>query len=663
MKDKVIIFGNGIDNWIINELFYDLRNSDNEDIIWADPYEFTTELKKKYTSSFREEERKHMNGFPASRWRQYSTILDIIPEIDEVLHFFFIYGRDIQRLYDPVLLEWIKDTYSERIKTYLVLFDSIKVTTEFHGWGKVTSIFNNFDYVCSFDPDDCKQYDLIPFIDPYPKHIIKNQSIIKTDLFFIGIEKGRGELLKEIALASKKHNVKAKFIVSNWKSDEIPGIVRSPYIPYKEMLSEAASSSCLLELIADGQSGCSLRYYEAVVYNKKLISNCKHIVDMPYYNPRFMKIIDTVEDIDFEWIINGEEVDYHYKDSFSIRNFVGMILNGASKKNLSARHIRIKDPLISVIIPTYNRASTIKKSINSVLQQTYTNLEVIIVDDGSTDKTEEIINEIKDPRVRLIIQKNQGACSARNTGIDAASGDYIAFQDSDDEWMPNKLDAQMQIFSKEVGADVVFCNALKNTLDEDGIEKLVLDERESGFIDRDMLQKKSMVSTQTMLMRAICLKDIRFDPEMPRLQDFDLVYRLSESYAFYFVNDPLVKIYVQKDSISMDPRKSIAARRRMIEKYPYVMKRNNAAYLQMLFVIMTNSKLVGEPDKEVEREYNRVKKLKNGSFKKKIKSRYFGCIHFLETHLPENQMETLRKWYQPIKRVIFRLPKQDSTFA
>ena len=89
--------------------------------------------------------------------------------------------------------------------------------------------------------------------------------------------------------------------------------------------------------------------------------------------------------------------------------------------------------MVSVIIPVYNREKTIKKAIESVLEQTYTDLEVIIVDDCSTDKTIEVVESIADKRIRLVKSpKNGGACKARNLGIDHANGELIAFQDSDD---------------------------------------------------------------------------------------------------------------------------------------------------------------------------------------------------------------------------------------
>ena len=114
-------------------------------------------------------------------------------------------------------------------------------------------------------------------------------------------------------------------------------------------------------------------------------------------------------------------------------------------------------PTVSVIIPTYNRAHLIDRSIQSVLNQTYQDFELIVVDDRSTDNTEDIIRQFreKDKRIKYIKHdKNKGGSAARNTRIKNSVGKYIVFQDSDDEWFPEKLEKQMKIFetaSLEVG--------------------------------------------------------------------------------------------------------------------------------------------------------------------------------------------------------------------
>ena len=105
-------------------------------------------------------------------------------------------------------------------------------------------------------------------------------------------------------------------------------------------------------------------------------------------------------------------------------------------------------PTVSIIIPTYNREQLLGRAIKSVLAQTYQDFELIIVDDGSTDNTERLVKSFNSEKTRYIRhRKNKGPAAARNTGIRSAKGDYIAFQDSDDEWMPEKLEKQMRAFT------------------------------------------------------------------------------------------------------------------------------------------------------------------------------------------------------------------------
>lgn len=110
---------------------------------------------------------------------------------------------------------------------------------------------------------------------------------------------------------------------------------------------------------------------------------------------------------------------------------------------------------VSVIIPTYNRAHLLGRAIQSVLAQTYEDFEIIVVDDASTDVTEQVVKSFADDRINYIRhQKNKGGSSARNTGIKAAKGEFIAFLDSDDEWVPKKLEKEinrLQTLSNEVG--------------------------------------------------------------------------------------------------------------------------------------------------------------------------------------------------------------------
>lgn len=208
--------------------------------------------------------------------------------------------------------------------------------------------------------------------------------------------------------------------------------------------------------------------------------------------------------------------------------------------------------MISVIIPTYNRAGKIMRSVESVLNQTYRDIELIVVDDCSKDNTVEVLNEIQDERLRVIrLEKNSGACVARNTGIDAAKGEYIAFQDSDDSWRPEKLEKQLETLEK-TGADVVFCRLERHDEETKSFEfkTTIVPSIPAGFVDKRELMIGSKVSTQTILAKREVFESERFSPDMPRLQDYELVVRLCQKSRFYLMDDVFVDLFLQDDSIT-----------------------------------------------------------------------------------------------------------------
>ena len=205
--------------------------------------------------------------------------------------------------------------------------------------------------------------------------------------------------------------------------------------------------------------------------------------------------------------------------------------------------------LISVVIPTYNRGHLIRKCIESVLAQTYKDIEVIVVDDGSTDNTKEVIKGISDNRVRYLYQKNQGACVARNLGIESAKGEYIAFQDSDDEWLPDKLEKQNEILERNPDIDIVCCKTICKKLD--GTEFVSLKTRNEGIIGIDA--GPYGISTQTLLVRKNVFKDVTFDPNVTRYQDLDFLLCAIKKHKLYCVSECLVIRHHENDSISTHP--------------------------------------------------------------------------------------------------------------
>lgn len=221
------------------------------------------------------------------------------------------------------------------------------------------------------------------------------------------------------------------------------------------------------------------------------------------------------------------------------------------------------EPLISVILPTYNRGSQVKRAALSVLAQTERNLELIVVDDGSTDDTLSALVEIRDPRLRVVRQEHGGACRARNKGVSLARGQYVAFQDSDDVWRRDKLAVELQCL-RETGAAVVFCQLMERK--PDGSACLFPSHLRQGFI----VPEDSLLGagTQTLLGLREAFLAFPFDPDMPRLQEFEMLCRLRKRYAVYYLDRPLVDYRPGGDSISVSPEKLVQAIRLLREKHP-----------------------------------------------------------------------------------------------
>ncbi len=231
--------------------------------------------------------------------------------------------------------------------------------------------------------------------------------------------------------------------------------------------------------------------------------------------------------------------------------------------------VTMKENRISVIIPTYNRAALIERAVQSVLDQGYPELEVIIVDDCSSDNTEAVVTAMNDPRVKFIKHtENRGANAARNTGIKAASGDYIAFQDSDDEWMPGKLARQIEAF-REAPADTgVVYTAFWRI---ESKEKTYTPAKDVLTTNGDLLEellKRNFITTQSILVKKACLEEVGlFDETMPRLQDWELLLRLAKRYPFRFIDAPLVNVYHTPGNITSNQRALNDALVLLLEKH------------------------------------------------------------------------------------------------
>lgn len=209
--------------------------------------------------------------------------------------------------------------------------------------------------------------------------------------------------------------------------------------------------------------------------------------------------------------------------------------------------------LISVVIPLYNREATIQRAIDSVLNQTYSNIEVLVVDDGSTDHSVKMLEKYQnDKRVKIICQDtNRGANAARNKGICEAKGEYIAFQDSDDEWLPNKLEKQIKVM-KEQKFYICFCSFKRHYPQTTQVVPNCLEHLTCEMI-KERLKNGNIIGTPTLVVHRDVIKNIGvFDEEMPRLQDYEFVLRIAKKYNICFVNEPLVMEYQTDGCISLN---------------------------------------------------------------------------------------------------------------
>ena len=201
--------------------------------------------------------------------------------------------------------------------------------------------------------------------------------------------------------------------------------------------------------------------------------------------------------------------------------------------------------LVSVIVPTYNRASLILRAVHSVLNQTYSDLECIVVDDCSTDNTKQVIESIDDNRlVYLRHDVNKHASAARNTGIRQANGQLIAFLDSDDEWLPEKLAKQVQLIQslpEKIG--MVYC--WMDYYDENF--KVIKEHHPTlkGRVFSYLLDKQALGACSTLLVRPEVVKAVGgFDESLPRGNDGDFIRRVCLEYEVDFIPEMLVKYHI-----------------------------------------------------------------------------------------------------------------------
>jgi glycosyltransferase involved in cell wall biosynthesis len=264
-------------------------------------------------------------------------------------------------------------------------------------------------------------------------------------------------------------------------------------------------------------------------------------------------------------------------------------------------------PTVSVVIPAYNRAATIRAAAESVLRQTYTDFELLIVDDCSTDGTYQAAAQLDDPRIRLLRnERNRGAGGTRNAGIAEARGTWIAFQDSDDEWLPLKLEKQMaRLLAPGADLPAVYCGMLVIGTIRDGVTGAggrpvirYVPRPEIAAIEGDILPtliRGNVVSTQTLVVRRDVIEGLGgFDERFRALEDRELAIRLAQAGPIACIDEPLVVQRFSPNSLTRDLGLQARAKTQMVEKHLETMRRYPDLLADFYYSIAYDHRHAGE---------------------------------------------------------------------
>lgn len=204
---------------------------------------------------------------------------------------------------------------------------------------------------------------------------------------------------------------------------------------------------------------------------------------------------------------------------------------------------------VSIIIPTYNRHALLQRAVDSIYAQSYSNYEIIIIDDGSTDDTASMIERFF-PKVRYYFHQNCGVSASRNKGLDHAKGDFIAFLDSDDEWLPEKLSSQIHEFLLQPSYKI--CHTEEQWI-RDGIKvnQMKKHKKYSGWIFPHCLPLCAMSPSSILVHRSVFEDVGNFNTSLPACEDYDLWLRITAKYPVLFIEEPqLLKYGGHEDQLS-----------------------------------------------------------------------------------------------------------------
>lgn len=239
-------------------------------------------------------------------------------------------------IFNSALLHYYTKEYFERlrrkhpnIRYILYIIDPMPEGL----WREIQDVIDVFDQVMTIHPYNCKKYGFqyLPYAYAEPMEISPDKDVAETELFYCGVlDEYRVKLIDDIVEQCEKYHIDFDFWLKPYENNPIRNKhVHYSMIPYEENVQRLKKADCILEIMHEGYVGITQRYLEAVIYNKRLISNNQEMKELPYYNPHYMQYFERVEDIDWDWLRNDEKIDYHYQGEFSVqiwrRNLVKLL--------------------------------------------------------------------------------------------------------------------------------------------------------------------------------------------------------------------------------------------------------------------------------------------------------------------------------------------------
>lgn len=265
---------------------------------------------------------------------------------------------------------------------------------------------------------------------------------------------------------------------------------------------------------------------------------------------------------------------------------------------------------VSVIIPTYNRSELLKKAVKSLESQSHQNIEIIIIDDFSTDDTAEVVGKMKDSRIIYIRHDiNKGGSEARNTGIKRATGRFIGFLDSDDQWLPDKLEKQLKLFADQPDLGVVYTGVQVVNENNQPTRKIIPKYR--GNMLLKLFESNCIDTTSSVLVKKEVLEQVQgFDAGLPSCQDWDLYIRLAQVTTFDFVKESMVLFYHHSgERITTNKKSVLSGHLSIFEKYKELAKKQRKLtyqrFILTIWKVVFRTGIVGQ-SKETVRLSRRV---------------------------------------------------------